>query len=66
MYFPLTFKTNEDGVRYFINDIEYGIIYVDKVGLEEMIEYRIAGFGIIDGYCYGQGRKLLLIMLLIK
>ena len=22
-----------------------------------MIEYHIVGFGIIDGYCYGQGRN---------
>ena len=48
---------NENGVRYFINDMENEIIYIDKVGLEEMIEYHIAGFEIIDGYYYDQGRN---------
>ena len=40
MGFPLTSKTNEDGVRVFINGMGNGIIYIDKVGLEEMIEYH--------------------------
>ena len=55
--FPLTSKINEDGVIYVINDMENIIIYIDKVGLEEMIEYHIAEFEIIDGYYYDQGRK---------
>ena len=28
---------NEDGVIYFINDMENEIVYIDKVGLEEII-----------------------------
>ena len=54
---PLTSKINEDGVIYFINDMEHEIMYIGKVGLEEMIEYHIAEFEIIDGYYYGQGRN---------
>ena len=57
MGFPLTSKMNEDCVRDFINDMEDGIMYIDKVGLEEMIEYHIAGVEIIDGYYYDQGRN---------
>ena len=37
MDFPLTSKINENGVRYFINDMENGIVYIGKVGLEEII-----------------------------
>ena len=34
-----------------------GIIHIVKTGLEEMVEYHKAGFGIIDGYYYNQGRN---------
>ena len=33
------------------------IIYTDKVGLEDIITYHEAEFGIIDGYYYDQGRN---------
>ena len=55
--FPLTSKINEKGVRYFINEMENGIIYIDEVGLEELIEYHDADFEIIDGYYYNEGRN---------
>ena len=32
-------------------------MYIDKVGLEEMLEYHIAEFEMIDGYYYEQGRN---------
>ena len=57
MGFPLTSTINGDGVRDFINDMENVIIYIDKVWLEEMVEYHIAEFGITDGYYYDQGRN---------
>ena len=54
--FPLTSKTNEDsGVRDFINEMDNGIIYIDKVGLESIITFHEPEFEIIDGYYYGQG-----------
>ena len=34
-----------------------GITYIDKVGLEELIYYHKAGFGIIDGFYYNEGRN---------
>ena len=56
--FPLTSKINEEsGVRDFINEMDNGIIYIDKVGLEELITYHEAEFEIIDGYYYDQGRN---------
>ena len=54
--FPLTSEIHENGVRYFINDIENCIIYVDKVGLE-LISYYEAEFEIIEGSYYDQGRN---------
>ena len=58
MDFPLTSKLNEDsGVRDFINEMDNGIIYIDKVGLEELITYHEAEFEIIDGYYYNEGRN---------
>ena len=56
--FPLTSKLNEEsGVRHFINEIDNGIVCIDKVGLEESREYHKAGFGIIGGYYYNEGRN---------
>ena len=37
--------------------MEHEIVYIDKVGLEELIEYHDAGFEIIDGYYYNEGRN---------
>ena len=55
--FPLTSKLNEDsGVRYFINEMDNGIIYIGKVVLEELITYHEAEFEIADGYYDDQGR----------
>ena len=58
MGFPLPSNLQEDsGVRDFINEMDYGIIYIDKVGLGELITYHEAEFEIIGGYYYGQGRN---------
>ena len=35
--FPLTSKINEDGVIYVMNAMDNEIMYIDKVGLEEII-----------------------------
>ena len=48
---PLTSKLNEDGgVRDFIDDMDNETTYIDKVGLECLITFHEAGFGITDGY----------------
>ena len=55
--FPLTSKTNEDGVRDFTNDMDNETIYIDKVGLEDLITFHDAEFEIIDGYYFNEGRN---------
>ena len=56
--FPLTSKTNEDGVRDFINEMDNDIICIDKVGLAYLIAtFHEAYFGIIDGYYYNDCRN---------
>ena len=58
LYFPLTSKRNEEtGVRDFINEMDNQVIYVDKVGLEDLITFHEAEFEIIDGYYYNDGRN---------
>ena len=37
--------------------MDNGIIYIDKVGLEELITYHEAEFEIVDGYYYNEGRN---------
>ena len=54
--FPLA-SNEESGVRQFISEMGNGIIYIDKVGLEELITYHEAGFEIIDGYYYNEGKN---------
>ena len=55
--FPLTSKLNEEnGVRDFMNEMDNANMYIDKVGLEELITHREAEFEIIDGYYYNEGR----------
>ena len=46
----LASKTNEDGVRDFINDVEDEITYLDKAGLEDWISFHEAEFEITDCY----------------
>ena len=56
--FPLSSKLNEEsGVREIINEMGNGIIYIDKVGLEELKEHHRAEFGTIDDYYYNEGRN---------
>ena len=37
--------------------MDNGIVYIDKVGLEEIITYHEAEFEIIGGYYYNEGRN---------
>ena len=57
MDYPLTSKINEEGVRDFTNCMENEIIYIDKVGLEDLITFHDAGYEIIDGYYFNNGRN---------
>ena len=55
---PLSSKLNEEsGVREIIHEMVNGITYIDKVGLEESIEYHKAEFEITCGYYFNEGRN---------
>lgn len=55
--FPLLSKFNDDGVRVFSNEMEGEIVYIDKTGLEDLIQFHNAEFEIIDGYYFDEGRN---------
>ena len=54
---PLTSKINGDGVRDSTNHTDNEIMYIEKVGLEDLITFHEAEFEIIDGYYYNDGRN---------
>ena len=57
MDFPLASKLNEEsGVREFVDEMDNGIIYIGKVGSEELSTYHEAGFEIFGDYYYTDGR----------
>jgi hypothetical protein len=53
--FPLLTRHGEDGTRSFSNDIEE--VYVDKTGLEDLVEFQGCDIEILDGIYYDQGRN---------
>ena len=55
--FPLSSKINEDGIRNFTNDMSNESIYIDKVGLEDLITFHEAEFEVLDGYYFNEGRN---------
>ena len=64
--FPLTNKIDEDGVRNFTNNMDKEIIYIDKTGLEDLIEFQKADFHIIDGYVFLTKVELKLLIMLLN
>ena len=56
--FPLPSKLHEEScIKAFINEMDNGIIYNDKIVLEELIEHHKAEFKIIAGYYYNESRN---------
>jgi len=55
--FPLVSKFSNSGVRVFTNNMEDEILYIDKVGLEDLIEFQKVEFTILDGYYFNDGRN---------
>ena len=53
--FPLLTEMAEDGTRRFSNDIKE--TYVDKTGLEDLIEFQKVQFEILDGTYFDEGRN---------
>lgn len=59
--FPLlSYIDEETGVRNFTNDMVGKKIYVDKISLEDLIEFQQIEFRIIRGYYFNEGRNDLL------
>jgi hypothetical protein len=54
---PLISKLNEEGIRIFTNDLLNQTHYVDKITLEDLIEFQKIEFEIIDGFYYDEGRN---------
>ena len=55
--FSLMSELNDDGIRIFKNDMVGKKIYVDKISLEDLIEFQKVEFDIIRGYYYDEGRN---------
>ena len=57
LHFPIISKVDDKNkIRNFDNNIT-GIIFVDKVSLEELIKYHDIEYEIIRGYYYNSGRN---------
>ena len=54
--FPLMSYINDKGVRTFTN--RCGEYFVDKVQLEDLIEFHEINFKVIQGYYYDEGRQM--------
>lgn len=58
--FPLLNYKNKDGILKYTDDIKEfknRIIYIDKIGLEDLIRFHKIKFEIIDGYYFNEGRN---------
>jgi len=55
--FPLMSYYKKDGVRCFTNKMVNRELYVDRVALEDLIEFQHVDFDIIEGYYYDEGRN---------
>ena len=54
---PLISKMDDEGIRIFTNDLLNDMHYVDKITLEDLIEFQQIEFEIIDGFYYDEGRN---------
>jgi len=46
-----------NGINCYTNEMENQIMYMDKVGLEDLIKYHQIKYEIIQGYYYNEGRN---------
>ena len=53
--FPLASKISKQGVRMFNNDMKGETIVVDKITLEDLIEFQKVEFDVIRGYSFEDG-----------
>jgi hypothetical protein len=55
--FPLLSKYADNGVRIFSNELVGQNIFIDKTGLEDVINFQDIEFEIIDGYYFNEGHN---------
>jgi len=55
--FPLMSKKEENGNRNFTNEMEGEIMNLDKISLEDIVNFHKADVEIIRGYYYNEGRN---------
>lgn len=53
--FPVLSKSDENGIRDFTNDTKGAIFYLDKISLEDAVNFQGLKFEIIQGYYYNEG-----------
>jgi len=53
--FPLLSIKNKNGIRNFTNDIIGETFYVDKISLEDIVEFQGVEYQVIQGYYYNEG-----------
>jgi hypothetical protein len=56
LHFPLRSVLLKSGVKNYVNEFESSI-YIDKIGLEDFIQYQNAEFNIVRGYYYNEGKN---------
>ena len=59
-HFSLMSEVNENGVRVFHNDMVGKELYIDRIGLEDLIKFQQVKFDVLLGYYYDEGRNPLI------
>lgn len=55
--FPLMSYINEKGIRNFSNDMVGRTMVIDKISLEDLINFQKVEFDILKGYYFNEGRN---------
>jgi hypothetical protein len=55
--FPLQSIMTDKGIRNFTNDLEGKEIYIDKIALEDLINFQKVEYQFIQGYYYNEGHN---------
>ena len=55
--FPCASVLTDDGIRDFTNDLVGQEVYMDKVGLEDLVNFQDVDYEFIMGYYYDEGRN---------
>ena len=53
--FPLLSYKSDAGVRVFSNDMEGKVVYIDKVSMQDAIEFQEMEFEVLEGYYFNDG-----------